>query len=55
MSPKEIRELLSVGRYKGYGILSGRITPHRIGKVHRVRRRGLERWLGDHRSASEGL
>ena len=54
MSPKEVRELLSVGRCKGYGILSDRIAAYSKRKAHRVRRRDVERWLGGHGLTSGG-
>ncbi len=46
ISAKEVRERLSIGKSKCYEILdAGEIEVIRIGRVLRVNRKSLERWI----------
>lgn len=54
MSPKELRVWLGIGKTKYYEILSRNEVPsYRVGKLRRIRRSDVERWLDGQRSTSE--
>ncbi len=54
MSPEELRGWLGIGRTKCYELLAkGEIPSYKIGNLRRIRRRDVERWLEDRRSATE--
>ncbi len=46
MSPEEFREWLGIGRTKCYELLSrSEIPSYKVGKLRRIRRFDVERWL----------
>lgn len=53
MSPEEFREWLGIGRTKCYEIISRNEVPsYKIGKLRRIRRSDVERWLEARRAVS---
>ena len=51
MSPEEMRQWLGVGRTKCYELISREEIPsYRIGKLHRIKKIDVERWLENHKS-----
>ncbi len=56
MSPEELRVWLGIGRTKCYEILSrNEIPSYKIGKVLRIKRTDVERWLEGHKSSEVDL
>jgi len=54
ITPEQLREWLGIGKTKCYEMLSrSEIPSYRIGKLRRIRRSDVERWLENQRSASE--
>ena len=50
MSPAELREWLGIGKTKCYEVLSrGEVPSYKVGKLRRVRRSDVERWLDSHK------
>lgn len=55
MTPEELGRWLGIGRTRCYELLSSNEVPsYKIGRLRRIRRSDVERWLECQRSASEG-
>jgi excisionase family DNA binding protein len=48
LTVEQVQELLKVGRTFAYSLIrSGELPSYRVGRLVRVRRRDIERWLED--------
>jgi excisionase family DNA binding protein len=48
LTVEQVQELLKVGRTFAYSLIrSGELPSYRVGRLVRVRRRDMERWLED--------
>jgi excisionase family DNA binding protein len=51
---EQVQELLQVGRTFAYSLVSsGALPSYRVGRLRRVRRRDVERWLEENRCAAD--
>ena len=55
MTPEELRVWLGIGKTKCYEMLSrGEVPSYKVGKLRRIRRSDVERWLASRRGARGG-
>jgi excisionase family DNA binding protein len=55
LKPKEVAEVLRIGRSMVYGMLAtGELPSIRVGHCIRVQKASLEKWINDQEKAKEG-
>jgi excisionase family DNA binding protein len=53
LTVEQLQELLKVGRTFAYSLMrSGELPSYRVGRLRRVRRQDVERWLEENRCAA---